>query len=246
MKIKILFLLIILGLKAHACSCTGPRTFLKSLKANILELKYVGYDSISEELSTGQILQWHFKKLVLIDIWQSSADTNLLNSKPKISLGDTLFLREGNGANCLGYLKDAVLNEHYLLSLSNQSLTIGSQENFPQQKNLVISLFLCSEPKLWLNGNQVKGNISKNIVYQKIASADRYLRFAAAFREKQYQFDSESFLHRYYRNWAQLNEKIYAKKRKRIMSKGNYYERGQTWSRKRLKKEILKRRLKSA
>jgi hypothetical protein len=240
MKNKLIFALILicLSLKSEACSCFGPNTFLKTASTHILELKYLGIDSILEVNSSGKAYKKAVKKLVLIEFWLQPNDSDVLDFNFEIVPFDTLFLLEGNGANCRGYLHDAEINEHYLFRLSKGIISESFLANSPNAKKLIISVSLCTEPILWLDKHRVRGNISANKESRMLADADEYLVFARHFREKAYQYEYKSFAREYYHFWSQAGEWGFQAYRHLFLNNKNYYKRGQSWSAKRLKYQI--------
>ena len=235
-----LLLLLSISLPSQACSCIGPTTFLKSVTSHGLELKFIGIDSLTRENHLGDKYKSAVKKLVLIDLWWQPEDAANTNLYAKINLLDTLYLLEGNGANCLGFLPDATQNEHYLISLDLSVFREGISDKFKGVNKPIISTSLCTEPILWLDGDRAKGHISKNKKYRKRAFADRFFKFAQHYREKSYQFEEASFGRKYYDFWSQAGEIAANFYLKVFSNKGNYFEGGQNWSCKRLRKMVLK------
>mgnify|MGYP003634199023 CR=1 FL=1 len=231
-----LLLLLSISLPSQACSCIGPTTFLKSVNIYGLELKFIGTDSLTRENYLGDKYKSAVKKLVLIDIWWQPEDA----ANTKLNVSDTLYLLEGNGANCFGFLPDATYNEHYLISLDLSVFREGVSDEFKGANKPIISTSLCTEPILWLDGDRAKGHISKNKKYRKRAFADRFFKFAQHYREKSYQFEKASFGHKYYDFWSQAGERAANFYLKVFSNNGNYFEGGQNWSRKRLRKMALK------
>jgi|GEM_PF-4564575 len=233
-----LLLLLSISFPSQACSCLGPTTFLKSVTSHGLELKFIGIDSLTRENYPGDKYKSAVKKLVLIDLWWQPEDAANNQLYTKLNVLDTLYLLEGDGANCLGFLPDATYNAHYLISLNLSVFTARTSDKFTGVKKPIISTSLCAEPILWLDGDRAKGHISKNKKYRKRAFADMFFNIAQHYREKSYQYKEASFGRKYFSFWSQAGEKVANFYLKVFSNKGNYFEGGQNWSRERLRKKL--------
>ena len=232
-KIIYIAVLLIFSPYGNACSCFGPNTFLESLSTSIIELQYLGNDTLMQKGYNEQLLPKSLKKFIVIKVWRLA---NFENPK-KLKVQDTVYYLEGDGANCLGQIKDAQVGRNYLFSLDLSPFQNNFALKFPFCENLIFTTNLCSEPILWLDDKHAKGHILKNKSEENRAFAERFSDLANRFHHKSNQFKPDSFAWNYYLFWSQLGEKGY----NMLLSQEPYYEQGQTWSREKLKKHISKR-----
>jgi hypothetical protein len=77
-----------------------------------------------------------------------------------------------------------------------------------------------------------------------LADAEEYLVFARHYREKSYKYDYQSFARKYYHFWSQAGEWGFRAYRRLFLKDKSYYEQGQSWSRRRLKRKIKENTIK--
>lgn len=142
----VIFLPLLFNLQAKACSCVGPDKFVESVGPYMMEVEVLD--------------------VIALDTFKGGYTAARVKVKRRMKgdyKGDTLLIPNDKGFECFQGLPNQEKGMQYMITgdLLNEWNSFGTKMNHSYYGKMML-LDLCSENVLYLDGEQVIGNITKN------------------------------------------------------------------------------------
>ena len=145
-QILVCIFLMSTGLSANACSCIGPDKFVESVQELILQVEVIGLELLNKE----DKYSYSVTALRIDRILKGNYE------------GDTIYVLNDKGFECFHSVPNKEVGSKYIITgeLINKFNMMSHRPDTLEGRILLLDL--CMENILYVDGNRVKGNVTKN------------------------------------------------------------------------------------